>query len=63
MINYKLCPGISGREDLIGFSSPGIPSVDSAVESWDSSQSPTNIQQSPHLYKSGKLENCIKKNK
>lgn len=55
MVNYNDFLGMSGREDLVGFSSPGIPSVDSAVESWDSSQSPTNIQQSPHLYKSGKI--------
>ncbi|XP_054275201.1 glutamate receptor-interacting protein 1-like [Macrosteles quadrilineatus] len=39
------------REDLMGYSSPEIPSVDSAVESWDSlhEQSPPSV---PHYYKS-----------
>ncbi|RZF34225.1 hypothetical protein LSTR_LSTR010545 [Laodelphax striatellus] len=34
-----------------GYSSPGLPSVDSAVESWDSSQSPSTNQNCPSFYK------------
>ncbi|XP_014256866.1 glutamate receptor-interacting protein 2-like [Cimex lectularius] len=37
-VTFYLCPG-DGNVDL-GYSSPGLPSVDSAVESWDSSIEP-----------------------
>lgn len=49
------------REDLMGYSSPEIPSVDSAVESWDSlhEQSPPAIQPSHQIYKSGKSDLCM----
>ncbi|XP_046673224.1 glutamate receptor-interacting protein 2 isoform X2 [Homalodisca vitripennis] len=45
----------SAREDQVqGYSSPEIPSVDSAVESWDSlhEQSPPAVQPNLHFYKS-----------
>lgn len=48
----------------MGFTSPGIPSVDSAVESWDSSHhdySPTSIHPSQNLFKPGNQNNHLPK--